>query len=298
MKQPVQVPEKRLRRARSRAIGMSSVYLLAGSIWIFLSDAALVAMFAVFETQVVLQFVKGLSYVAVTTIIFLILLYRLFVKQEELREQLSVSTQRQDMLLREMHHRIKNNLQFVISMLGIQRNASRSDDVYDALGISQTRTRALAHANSALYRDALSLRSDGQRRITPVLRELVQAYQPFITLAGGVLTADIDLGSEPLDDELLVPVSLGTGEILSLIMQILERAGEARPRFQLSVSRSNDSVVIEFRYPSLGTDERLAADSLELLTALALQASGRLQTPEAGNDRLLLTFRIPSRERV
>lgn len=270
------------------------MYLAIASLWILFSDALLIAVYPTYETQAALQSAKGLAFVVLTALLLFWVVYRLLIANEVLRVKTRGIQNDRDLLVREMHHRIKNNLQFVISMLGIQRNTSRSTDVYDALGVSQERTRALALANSALYRDTLSLRDDTVRSITPVIEELIRTYQPFIALGGGSLEVDIDLGAAPLCDEILVPVSLSTSEVLSLVMQILERSGGGSTRFALRVYRERDTILVELRHPLLGTSDSLSRDSLDLLSGLTAQSSGTILLPDADNPRVCLSFRAPS----
>ncbi len=290
MEKQAHMHRKRQNRARSRALFLSALYFVSGSVWIFLSDAAVIAMYPDFENQAFLQLAKGLFFVLATAGILYLVIHRLALSQEELRERLSEHQSEHDMLVREMHHRIKNNLQFVISMLGIQRNASRSPDVFDALGNSQARIRALAIANSALYRDALSLRTRRGRSITPVLDELVRTYEPFIALSGGKLRVGLDLGETPLSDDLLIPVSLGTGEILSLVMQILEKEGNGNSLFTLNICQSGNAVVVELEHDGLNRCCEISSDTLDLLSGLAAQTRGSISVPEDGSDRFVVVF--------
>lgn len=290
MEKQAHMHRKRQNRARSRAFFLSALYMVIGSLWIFLSDAAVIALYPDFENQALLQLVKGLFFVLATAVILYRVIHRLLISQEALRERLSERQSEHDLLVREMHHRIKNNLQFVISMLGIQRNSSRSPDVFEALGNSQARIRALAIANSALYRDALSLRTTSVRSITPVLDELVRTYEPFIALSGGKLRVRVDLGDTPLSDDLLVPVSLGTGEILSLVMQILEKESNGNSLFSLNIGRSGDAVVVELVHEGLSQCCEISSDTFDLLSGLAVQTQGSISVPEDGSDRFVVVF--------
>lgn len=294
MGQTTSIPDKRRYRARYWAGGVSTAYLVVGSLWILFSDALLVTVYPLYESQTALQSVKGLVFVFLTALLFFVIVYRLLIVNEEVRGRNRGIQKDRDLLLREMHHRIKNNLQFVISMLGIQRSSSRSPDVYDALGVSQQRIRALALANSAMYRDALSLRDDPVRSITPVLEELIRTYEPFIALGGGSLDVEIDLGGAPLCDELRVPVSLGTSEVLSIAMQVLERFGRGDARFALRVYRKEDAILVELRNPLLGNSDSIPQDSVELLSGLTAQVSGGVLLPDGENPGVCLRFCIPS----
>ncbi len=55
------------------------------------------------------------------------------------------------MLIRETHHRVKNNLQIVMSLLSLQANQQTDDAVREALGQAQARIDALALVHRLLH---------------------------------------------------------------------------------------------------------------------------------------------------
>ena len=59
-----------------------------------------------------------------------------------------------EVLLREVHHRVKNNLQLVASMLNLQADRPGDDAVRQLLEVSQARVRALAMIHDKLYRSS------------------------------------------------------------------------------------------------------------------------------------------------
>jgi two-component sensor histidine kinase len=57
-----------------------------------------------------------------------------------------------DLLLRETHHRCGNDLQLVVSLLGLQRRRARSDETREALGDVMDRVAVLARARTDMNR--------------------------------------------------------------------------------------------------------------------------------------------------
>jgi two-component sensor histidine kinase len=72
---------------------------------------------------------------------------RLAAREDELRSSLA----HKEALLREIHHRVKNNLQIVSSLLSLRTRAARNDDVRQALEEVQLRIDALALVHRNLY---------------------------------------------------------------------------------------------------------------------------------------------------
>ena len=72
---------------------------------------------------------------------------RIKAREEDLRNSLD----QKDTLLKEIHHRVKNNLQTITSLLNIYMRSAPSDEAHQALEEVQTRVRALALVHQYLY---------------------------------------------------------------------------------------------------------------------------------------------------
>jgi len=66
-------------------------------------------------------------------------------------EQIKRSLREKDVLMREMHHRAKNNLQVVSSLLSMQARTTRSKEAIDVLSKSQSRINTMALIHTQLY---------------------------------------------------------------------------------------------------------------------------------------------------
>ncbi len=71
---------------------------------------------------------------------------------KRINEKLSHSLKEKEIMLKEIHHRVKNNLQVVISLLSLQANSSDDLKLKSQLTISQNRVRAMALLHQLLYR--------------------------------------------------------------------------------------------------------------------------------------------------
>jgi two-component sensor histidine kinase len=59
-----------------------------------------------------------------------------------------------EVLLREVHHRVKNNLAIISSLLSLQSSGLTDESAHEALRDSQDRVRAMALVHDQLYRSA------------------------------------------------------------------------------------------------------------------------------------------------
>lgn len=112
-----------------------SLYALFGIIWILLSDQVLMILAPTAATYRLLQTLKGGAFVVSTGL----LLY--FLIRREVQRNAVLLADR-DSLLKELDHRVKNNLQVVLSLLSIHQ---RGTELELSSLESQVRTIAAAH---------------------------------------------------------------------------------------------------------------------------------------------------------
>lgn len=107
-------------------VAIAGIYFIFGFLWILISDKALEAVASGPEMYRQLQTSKGWIYVAVTTVlIYLLLSTYAAIKQKALDElnagqsRLKEALREKEELIRELHHRVKNNLQLLLSIISL-----------------------------------------------------------------------------------------------------------------------------------------------------------------------------------
>jgi PAS domain S-box-containing protein len=96
--------------------------------------------------------------------------------QKEIEEQLRSSLEEKEVLLREIHHRVKNNLQVVASLLNIQSYSQRSEEGRKALVESQSRIYSMALVHQLLYQSADLAQIDLSEYLSKLVQQLVTMY--------------------------------------------------------------------------------------------------------------------------
>lgn len=122
-----------------------------------------------------------------------------------------VDLEREKLLLTETHHRIKNHLQIISSLLNMQINGVSDQDARNALRSSQNRVRAIAALHQHLYQIALGKGdtfSDFTRDLVAHLRECYQASPDQINVR-------LEIQEGPVQPEWLMPLALTLNEALS-----------------------------------------------------------------------------------
>ena len=112
-------------------------------------------------------------------------------------QEITRSLEEKDLLLREIHHRVKNNLQIIASLLNLQSRTIADPNILEAIKNSQSRIRAMALVHERIYRShniaAINLK-DYLNYLTRQIFQFynVQEHQIGITVVMEEILADID----------------------------------------------------------------------------------------------------------
>jgi len=144
-------------------------------------------------------------------------------------DQIKKSLQEKEVMLREIHHRVKNNLQVVSSLLNIQARTARDKETIEILSESRDRIRTMSLIHSQLYegRDLAEINMKGF--IDQLLGQLLQSYPIGDARIASVVRVD----DYPFPISTAVPVGLIINELLS---NTLKHAFEGRDEGKIEVS--------------------------------------------------------------
>jgi PAS domain S-box-containing protein len=116
-------------------------------------------------------------------------------EQKRIQQRLRESLGEKELLLREVHHRVKNNMQVISSLLAMQ-STSGDPEVVKRLEESQNRIRSIALIHEQLYRSTelehIDVRSYLELLCSQLLQSFGKAGQVRIELEADELTLDID----------------------------------------------------------------------------------------------------------
>lgn len=123
-------------------------------------------------------------------------------------EQLKAALKEKDLLLSEIHHRVKNNLQIIDSLLGMQSDMLNNSAAISVLKESQNRVKSMALIHQVLYQSLDFSRTDFSSFIQSLVDNLSVSY----ALDASRIVVNIDT-----DQEVLLPidVSIPLGLILN-----------------------------------------------------------------------------------
>ena len=197
-----------------------------------------------------------------------------------------------DALLREIHHRVKNNLQVITSLLNLQQRALADPAGRAVLADTRQRITALALIYRALYQSEDLRRVD----VRSFLEELVAHLVSAESSREGPIRAEVQADELMLDPDKLAPFALFAVEAVSNAQKhaFPQAGGTIRVRFSASEGEGRLSVEDDGVGAEAASGEQSGVGRT-LMNAFARQLRGRseLQPLEGGGMAARLVFPLP-----
>ncbi|MEM1302548.1 MAG: sensor histidine kinase [Pseudomonadota bacterium] len=198
-----------------------------------------------------------------------------------------------EVLLREVHHRVKNNLQLIASIMNMQsRNAVTAEAKHILQGL-QRRVRGLAMLHRSLYTAPETTQVDGAELIKAVVTDV------SVMLPARKIDVKTDLACVWLFPDQAVPLSMWAAEALTNAVKYLGDPANGDPRLSIMLSWLGPGRV-ELRIEnSVGTPlvdtEALESGGLgtQLMSAFASQLDGTEEITDSDESYgITLTFDV------
>lgn len=156
--------------------------------------------------------------IAVISIILLSLLGFLFVQNKRKNTELGAKNEiiekaleDKDTLLREIHHRVKNNLQVVSSLLNLQSNYISDDAALEAINEGKNRVSSMALIHQNLYQEENLTGINCKDYFEDLIDNLFDSYN----IQEDSILLEKDVSNLNLDVETMVPLGLIVNELIS-----------------------------------------------------------------------------------
>ena len=214
----------------------------------------------------------------------------------ELQERIHTSLHEKEILLKEIHHRVKNNLQIIISLLNLQSDYIKDEQTLKAVTDGQNRVRTMALVHEKFYQAEEVAEIDFKEYTEKLCHYLYQSY------GNGNERIRIKIDSDPgvaFDMDTAMPCGLLINEIVSNSYKYAfpgEREGEICVEFRrlpgqkirMAISDNGIGVPEGFRPES---SESLG---MQLIQALTNQLDGTLTfSSDAQGTRFEVAFEYP-----
>jgi two-component sensor histidine kinase len=199
---------------------------------------------------------------------------RLIAEQKHIIENSLVE---KDSLLKEIHHRVKNNLQMVSSLLSLQTKNTRSKAAIEALEEGKSRVKAMALIHQKLYQnDDLSV-----IEMQGYIESLINSVQSVYKKGGHNISITIDAEGTELDIDRAIPFGLILNELVSNSFKYAFPENDDDGKIYIHLRKNGDQGYFEYTDNGIGlpedTDERAHSSmGIRLINRLVNQLQSKL----------------------
>jgi len=137
-------------------------------------------------------------------------LYALNSKIKRQNIEITKANKEKEILLKEIHHRVKNNLQVISSLLNMQARQSKDDTTKSALNSSKARVQSMSILHQSLYSDQTFTSVNIDEYFNQVIENIIDTYQ-----TEKPISFDIDIAKLKMDVDELVPLGLIVNELIT-----------------------------------------------------------------------------------
>lgn len=200
------------------------------------------------------------------------------------------SLKEKEVLLKEVHHRVKNNLQVISSILNLQKAYVRDKKTLELLHDSQNRIKSMAFVHESLYQTKDFSNINFSDYIGNVTRNLMHSYAS----SESPPELELDLAPIQLNLDIAIPCGLIINELLS---NSLKYAFKNKPNgkilLKLTESKGNIKIVIADNGPGLPetVDYRNTESlGLQLVVTLVEQINGKIKQENKKGAKFTIEF--------
>ena len=219
-------------------------------------------------------------------------------ERSRVEEQLNSSLKEKEVLLKEIHHRVKNNMQVISSLLNLQSGRIKSPDILEMFKESQDRIRSMSLIHERLYQSADLAQIDFSLYIQNLADHLFRSYR----IDPDAVVLKTEVRDVSLDINRAIPCGLIINELVSNSLKYaFPQVKEAdkkkikKGKIDIQLTADDGRVTLLVKDNGIGLPEDLdieTADSfgLQLVTTLVMQLNGSIDIKRKPGSAFKITF--------
>ena len=214
------------------------------------------------------------------------------IQRKRAEEALKASLQEKEVLLKEIHHRVKNNMQVISSLLSLQSRHLEDPKAIGMFKDSQHRIRSMALVHEKLYQAKDLSRIDFGQYLQNLIVYLVHSYQ----IDSGRIGLKIDVGGAALDINTAIPCGLIVNELVTNALKHAfpgGRKGEVRVTLRTGAGGKLTLTVGDngVGWPAEADFRRTETLGMQLVTMLVDQLDGSIELEKRPGTAFRISFR-------
>ncbi|MBD1862537.1 MULTISPECIES: histidine kinase dimerization/phosphoacceptor domain -containing protein [Trichocoleus] len=213
-------------------------------------------------------------------------------ERKRAEEQLKLSLKEKEVLLKEIHHRVKNNLQVISSVLRLQSDYVKDDKILALFNDSQNRIRSMALIHEKLYQSSNLLKINFDEYIRDLTENLIRSYVAFAS----TVTLTTNAIGVWLNIDTAIPCGLIINELVSNALKHAFSGSNPDNEIQISITSGNDNqFTLIVRDNGIGFPEDIdfrntESLGLELVCVFTEQLDGAIALDRSNGTAFVITF--------
>ncbi|MBI3134960.1 MAG: sensor histidine kinase [Bacteroidetes bacterium] len=235
------------------------------------------------------NFVINVTVAAAAFSYFFLLMLRELKRAEEqyirTNSELSLINEEKTVMMKEIHHRVKNNLQVIMSILRLQSNEVKDEKTRYHLADSVNRISAMAMIHEKMYQSESLTKIDLKAYLRSLVDDLVRSYADKTEI-------EVEIKSEldRIEPKSIVPVALIFNELVSNSIKHAFK-GKETGKITINVTKKPNAT-IQLDYKDNGTWENpdKTGFGLEMIEIFTDQLDGQLERTISNGTNYCFTF--------
>src|SRR6056297_708815 len=229
-----------------------------------------------------------LALAAILLGIYLFMRYRVESKTKDIQ----LSLNQKELLLKEVHHRVKNSLSIVSGLLQMQSISTENEEANRILQTSQTRIQSIALIHEKLYKT----NSLSDIKLDVYLKDLVESIHNTFTELDNRVSLKFEMDSVEIDSKSVIYCGLLVNE---LVVNSFKYAFKERDNGELTVKlkKDGDNIVLTISDNGPGLPEKFNPENQDGLGSMLintfaahLEAETIVSEPNSGSTSFTFTF--------
>ena len=221
--------------------------------------------------------------------IFLSVIYKFYQKTKEANTKLSKQKEEKEVLLKEIHHRVKNNLQIVSSLLNLQTKNIKDESFLSVITDGQNRIKAMALIHQRLYQNKNISTINIKEYTSQLLNQIAGLYPELSEVKREIISNDIEL-----DIDTAIPIGLILNELITNAYKyaFTNKTGI----ITISIKQNAHDYILEVHDNGVGlpADFNISTTNsigLRLVSRLSRQLYGKSTYKYADGCKFMITFK-------
>jgi PAS domain S-box-containing protein len=208
----------------------------------------------------------------------------------KMEQQLKVSLAEKEILMREIHHRVKNNLQIIMSLFNLQKDLLKNYSVEDIFTESQSRIRSMMLVHNMLYNTNVFTGIELNEYLTGLIKELQNSFSGKMNKIEFIL----EMNKVDVSPDYAINLGLIVNElILNAVKHGFKNKSEGK--ILVSVGRNNGSIQVNIKDTGDGIPEEIdfqASETLGFLivNTLVSQLKGSIELIRDNGTEFKISF--------